>query len=229
MNNGDYVICIDDDPMIARILERIISRSVVSFSSVSGFRSQAKRYHPSAVFLDIHLAEESGIQLIPEIRKSWPRCPVLVITSDDTSDWLSRALAAGAQDFIRKPLNPEEVRARLNIRKEESRLLSDVHEVKFGNTSFNRQNRLLSCETSKVFLAELEAKLFVVLLDNLQTICTRELLISAVWPGVTVSDNALEQRIASIRKSLSHISSNITLKTIRNKGYSLAVEIGESK
>jgi two-component system response regulator ArlR len=226
VNGGEYVICIDDDPVVARILERVTACSVVSFSSVAGFRAQAQRYHPSAVFLDIHLSEESGIELIPEIRESWPRCPILVITSDESSDWVGRALAAGAQDFLRKPLHPEEVRARLCIRKEEARLLGDAHEVSLGNTLFDRQNRILSCGKERIFLPELEAKLFGVLVDNQRTLCARELLVSGVWPGVAVSDNALEQRIASIRKSLVRVASNVRIKTVRGKGYLLEVASG---
>ncbi len=223
VNGAEYVICIDDDPMVARILERVTACTVVSFSSLAGFRSQAQRYRPSAVFLDIHLSEESGIELIPEIRERWPQCPILVITSDESSDWVGRALAAGAQDFLRKPLNPEEVRARLRVRKEEARLLGEVWEVSVGNTQFNRQNRVISCGKDKVFLPDLEAKLFGVLADHVRTVCSREVLVSAVWPGVSVSDNALEQRIASIRKSLVHVASNIRIKTVRGKGYLLEV------
>ena len=82
MSREDYSVCVDDDPVIFRILERSIGMTVLPFATSEGLRNQAHKLRPMGAFVDIHLSEvDCGIDLIPFLRDFWPCIPLLVMTS----------------------------------------------------------------------------------------------------------------------------------------------------
>lgn len=220
MSDSKYLICLDDDPLVFKIMERAYGMTVIPFSTIEGLRRQASRYKPEAVILDINLDnQECGIDAIPFLLKTWPFVPIIVITSDTKSEWVSQALAAGAKDFLKKPLDPEEVRARINLRRAEARLLSQRHIFTLRNTVYNSQLRQLEHNSRSCVLSPIEGLLFEILISQLGQTCSRVQLMRAVWGNTQVSSAALEKRISILRKNLLAVDSDLQIHTIQGSGY----------
>ena len=108
--NQQYTITLDDDPMIRRLIERYTQIKSLPFTSARKLSEQAHKLNPTAAFIDIHLGyEECSLDILYALKKQWPLCPLIVITSDPDAEMVKKALSSGADDFVRKPIVPEEL------------------------------------------------------------------------------------------------------------------------
>ena len=152
MATNDTILVIDDEPKLSRSLALILQRAgyVVTTASSAGEGLQllqAGAY--DLVFLDIKMPDQSGIQLLPQIRSLFPDMPVLMLTAHASLDTAIEAVRAGARDYLLKPIDPEAILARvkkiLDEQKEPKRrreittqiqaLLSELHTTESAETS----------------------------------------------------------------------------------------------
>ncbi len=223
MIDGEYVIVVDDDPSIQAVVGRVLELPVIPFHTLDGFLSQASRYTPRAVFLDVFLGpENNGLDAVPKVKGLWPYCPLLVMTSASSERWIVEALEAGADDFISKPLNADEIRARLNVRTRLLDSLRRVDEVMVANLKFSHRHSWLDVNGKKVFLSPVSGTLMKVFAENADVMVSRETLHRVGWPGLKVSENALDQRILEIRRALSELGSQYRVHCIHGEGYFFA-------
>lgn len=70
---NQYVITLDDDPIVSKIIEKSLSLRSVSFPTITEFTQRIPNMDPLAVFVDIHLAnDQSGLDIVPQLRSRWP-------------------------------------------------------------------------------------------------------------------------------------------------------------
>src|SRR5690348_13248237 len=76
LTGNDYTITLDDDPMVAKMIQKALGLKTISFSSAETLTESIDRYQPVAAFVDIHLdADSNGLSIIPALREKWPFCP----------------------------------------------------------------------------------------------------------------------------------------------------------
>ncbi len=117
MPTNDTILVVDDEPKLARSLALILQRAgyVVTTAASAGEALQllqAGAY--DLVFLDIKLPDQSGVQLLPQIRSLYPDMPVLMLTAHASLETAIEAVRAGARDYLLKPIDPEAILARVN-------------------------------------------------------------------------------------------------------------------
>lgn len=113
------ILIVDDQPANVLVLESLLEVSdftnVVSTTDSSEVVSLCAQTNPDLIVLDLHMPPPDGFEVMgllsPWTRGS-TRLPILVATADDDPDAKRRALAAGAKDFLTKPINPSEFLAR---------------------------------------------------------------------------------------------------------------------
>ena len=123
MNRGlpSKVLVVDDDPEIVTFLSTLLElegiESCVATSAAAALE-QLQQGPPELVLLDIAMPDRDGIDLCKEL-KSDPRTaevPVFVVSARPGKDVVERALAAGAEEFIRKPFENAELISRIRVR-----------------------------------------------------------------------------------------------------------------
>ena len=114
------ILLVEDDPVIRKIVKSVMGRSYMETIEVDdGIRAHNllnKILPPRLVLMDIGLPNKNGIQLVELIRSKvfWKKTPVIMLTgSSDVSD-VKKSLAAGANDYITKPINLDSFRKRLS-------------------------------------------------------------------------------------------------------------------
>ncbi len=113
------IIMADDDDHIVFLLDILLQRQgyrIISAKDGMGFLDLIKGHLPPAlILLDIMLPFIDGFDLIREIRtlKDWRSVPIIVLSSRDSEDDIVRALKAGANDYVIKPFQPQELVARI--------------------------------------------------------------------------------------------------------------------
>ena len=221
-NQAPYTITLDDDPQIHKIIARITNISSLPFNVPDKLLSRAKSYSPSAVFVDVNLdVGVSGLDYLSEMRRLWPFVPIFVITSDPNHELIGRALAYGANDFIRKPLEPNELRARLQSRLTEMREKQGIEELALNDLTFNARLGTIRKAEKVAHLAPLESELLLYLARHLGLGAQKEALRQYLWGEVKTSTNSLDKKISNLRKALKDCQSEVEIETTYGGGVSL--------
>lgn len=179
-----------------------------------------------AVLLDLnlplndrpHAVQGSGLQLLRDARARGDRTPVLVLTARNRTDERIAGLDAGADDYLGKPFDLEEVEARLRALVRRTQGAED--EVQVGRLRLHRKHR-------RVFLADadlaLPAREFEVLCELMtppgRAVSKRVLSDKLSGFDASLGDNALEAFISRLRKKL--LDSGASIRTLRGIGYVL--------
>ncbi|MBI4404403.1 MAG: response regulator transcription factor [Deltaproteobacteria bacterium] len=219
-NNKDYTITLDDDPMVVKIIEKTTGLPTIHYSSAKKLAAEAKQYSPIAAFVDIYLGiADCGLDIVPALRAVWPYAPILIVTIDPTEEAVSAALAAGADDFLRKPLRPKELMARLQARLKDLAQKEAKSALNFADITLDTIHRTVRGRNGLKYLTSTESNLLLCLARAKGTIVPRSALKRHCWGDISVSDNALDRKMHEIRKALKDISETVTIRTAYGEGF----------
>lgn len=104
------VLVVDDDPVIGKSFDRVLSRKgymVINAENGQDALNKLATETYDAVFTDIRMPGMSGLEVAERMRANRPWTPVVIITGHGTDEAEARAKAAGVREFLRKPLSPE--------------------------------------------------------------------------------------------------------------------------
>jgi DNA-binding response OmpR family regulator len=222
MRAGTRVLVVEDDRSIAGFvepeLERLGFRVRCAYDGPSGLR-QAREFRPELVILDIMLPGLDGVGVLKEIRHSGSRVPIVMLTARDTTLDKVHSLDIGADDYITKPFDIEELLARIRalLRRAEGEEILRVAdlEVNTATREVRRGEREIDLTTREYELLEFMAR-------NPRRVLSREFLLSRVWgQEFSVTTNVVEVYIAYLRKKVDEPGERHLIHTIRGAGYAL--------
>ena len=223
------ILLIEDDAVLQAVMVRSLADAGHRVDAASHLQAGAHFWQVQtydAVLLDLnlplnaqlHAAQGSGLQLLREARARGDRTPVLVLTARNRTDERIAGLDAGADDYLGKPFDLEEVEARLRALVRRTQGVDD--EVQVGRLRLHRKLR-------RVFLGEadlaLPAREFEVLCELMsppgRAVSKRVLSDKLSSFDEALGDNALEAFISRLRKKLA--DSGAAIRTLRGIGYVL--------
>ena len=223
------ILLIEDDAVLQSVMLRSLTDAGHRVDAASHLEEgahfwQVQRY--DAVLLDLNLpssgrplaAQGSGLQLLREARARGDRTPVLVLTARNRTDERIAGLDAGADDYLGKPFDLEEVEARL--RALVRRTLGVDDEVQVGRLRLHRQHRRVFLEGADLALPAREFEVLCELMTPPGRAVSKRVLSDKLSNfDVSLGDNALEAFISRLRKKLVH--SGASIRTLRGIGYVL--------
>jgi two-component system OmpR family response regulator len=223
------ILLIEDDAVLQSVMLRSLTDAGHRVDAASHLEEgahfwQVQRY--DAVLLDLnlplsgrpHAAQGSGLQLLREARARGDRTPVLVLTARNRTDERIAGLDAGADDYLGKPFDLEEVEARL--RALVRRTLGVDDEVQVGRLRLHRQHRRVFLEGADLALPAREFEVLCELMTPPGRAVSKRVLSDKLSSfDVSLGDNALEAFISRLRKKLVHGGASI--RTLRGIGYVL--------
>jgi DNA-binding response OmpR family regulator len=219
-----YTITLDDDVLIHKIIAQATGMPSLHYSCPEKLLKKASALSPIAVFLDINLKENvSGLDFIPGLREVWPMVPILVMTGDRDHNLIGRSLASGGNDFLRKPIQPSELIARLHIRICEMREKRGFEEIVLADTRFNPRLGTLSKGERVVYLPRLEAEILLYLANGQGLSFSKDNLRLRLWGKTKVCDNAIDKKLTTLRKAFRELESGMALRTVYGGLVSLAL------
>ncbi|WP_121628796.1 response regulator transcription factor [Poseidonibacter antarcticus] len=171
------------------------------------------------LILDLGLPGIDGIEIIKKLRKSQQNLPILVISARDKLDQRILGLDTGADDYLCKPFELDEVIARVQaLLRRSNNQISNI--IKYNDLKFDSQTRILMKNNENIDLSKRELTIFEYLVQNLNAIVSKENIVEHI---TTVDDEfnptAVETYISRLRKKL---GSSINLKTVRGLGYMMS-------
>ncbi len=125
------VLIVDDHPIVRQGVRSLLSaypdiEVVGEADSPSSILSQIRTTHPDVILLDVRLGEYNGIEIAHQLRRTFPDCRVIILTTYDDDDYLFGALEAGAQAYLLKDVSLDELPASIRAVHAGQRLLSPL-------------------------------------------------------------------------------------------------------
>jgi DNA-binding response OmpR family regulator len=179
----------------------------------------------AALILDLGLPDGDGLSVLREIRHRDSPMPVLILTARSTVDDRVCGLRSGADDYLTKPFDFDELLARLEalLRRPGQLLGSSLH---FGNVTLDTQSRQVFINDMPQVLFPREMTVLELLIRCKERVVSKTFLEDHIF-GLhgDVSSNAVEVYVHRLRKQLSHHRANIGIHTIRGVGYLLSKDV----
>jgi len=168
--------------------------------------------------LDINLPDINGLDLLKDIRNATDETPTIFLTSYKDKETLKKGFENGADDFLTKPFDMDELILRINslmkrVKKQNLIVLENI-EFNFDTKEVKKDGELI-----KFSLKALE--LFELFYQNNNAIVTKDMIINRLWnTSETYSDGSIRVYVNSIKKLFSQ-SARFTITNIKNIGYKI--------
>jgi two-component system response regulator MprA len=177
---------------------------------------------PALVILDIGLPKRSGLDVAAELRRRGFRAPVLMLTARDTVSDKVTGLDAGADDYLAKPFDTEELIARVKALLRRATLRADDAKLRFADLVLDPLTRQVRRGDHDIALTRREFALLEYLVRNAGREVTRDQITEHVWgPDAEPSTNVVDVYVNYLRKKLDAEGSPPLLHTVRGVGYVL--------
>jgi|GEM_PF-783288 len=219
------LLIVDDEPEIREIVREVLAEHFDVIEAENGKQAVdiAQRSLPDMILMDVMMPEMDGIAATESIRSmlTTRHIPILMLTAANTKDYRIRAFDFGADQFIGKPFDFEELTTRLLSVYRRSRQMVNpaTKEVRFLNLELNLDAKEIRIENARVELSPVEFDIMKLLVLNRETIVTRQQIIEDVWKSKEAPDRVMDAHIVSIRKKIGAFQGSI--KTVYGSGYIL--------
>jgi two-component system KDP operon response regulator KdpE len=215
VNRTAKILIADDEPQIRRLLRAALDRSgydCVEAQDGRGLLNALEIDKPDIVLLDLGLPDRDGIELIPLI-KAGGGARILVITAREQTAEKVAALDLGADDYVTKPFDTEELLARIRVALR-LRAGSDAERqiVRAGSVDIDLRDRLVRRQGSEVHLTPKEYEVLAELAKTPGRVITHRQLLTTVWgPAQADSTEYLRVVMRGLRQKLEDESGRPTL------------------
>ncbi len=210
------ILLLEDDPLFAETIEDFLTEEEFSVSVVDDAKKALNRCYKGKYDLyifDVKVPYMSGFDLLKELRNSGDDTPTIFITSLKEKENLSEGFRSGADDYLKKPVDLDELLYR--IRAVLKRSVGDEI-VDFGEFRFDMKRKILSKQDREIELNPKEAELLALLLKFRGKTVTKEMIFEALWSADEItSEGALRVYINNLKK----VVGKERISNIRGVGY----------
>ncbi len=218
------VLIVDDEKDLCNALSTILIRNNysvdVAYDGETGL-DLAKTGIYDVILLDVMMPKLNGFEVLKILRSKKIDVPILMLTAkSETGDKID-GLNLGADDYITKPFNTNELLARIKALLRRNKNFT-LNTLSLGDTVLDRDTLELVCNDKKITLSKKEFQIMEILMLNADKCVHKERLIEKIWGYDSEAEyNTIEVYISFLRKKLSAINSTTEIKSIRGVGYTL--------
>lgn len=176
--------------------------------------------HYDILILDWMMPKESGIDVCKRLRKEGYSGAILMLTAKDSVEDRITGLDAGADDYLVKPFEIDELLARLRALSRRNFAPIIEEEMHVQDLVLNRTSQIVVCGEEKIQLSPREFQLLDLLIQNKGQVLPREVILDRIWGiDADVSIKTIDATVKLLRKKLEKIGKQDTLHSIRGVGY----------
>jgi two-component system response regulator CpxR len=219
----DSILLIDDDVQLCGLLTKFFSSHGFHIDAVhdggSGL-ARAQEHQHEIVLLDIMLPVLDGLEVLTHLRKR-TAVPVIMLTARSADDDRIAGLEAGADDYILKPFNPNELLARVRAVLRRSRRVSTTGAVlEVGEFRLNSETREVWKNGVPIELTLSEFEIFEALIKSEGRAVSRDTLAAILYGREsTPLERAIDVHISNLRKKLEGSNKAASIRSVRGVGY----------
>jgi DNA-binding response OmpR family regulator len=226
------ILVIEDNESIREGIKTILSDRfdlVMACDGVEGLKLAIKNA-PDLILLDIMMPRLDGFLTCEALRQEETTrdIPIIMVTALKSTQERIQAFKAGADDYVSKPFDSEELATRIEAKllrfqklrmESPSSQASPLKSLVCGNLSLNADTQEASIDGETIHLSALEFKLVSYLVERKGRLCRREDILADVWESKDVSVRILDPHILTIRRKL--VGFNHMIRSVYGGGYIL--------
>lgn len=223
-----HILVIDDEDKLLHVLGLILREEGYqvheALSGKVGLH-EAVRVKPDLIILDLVMPDISGAEVVAQLRQ-WSDVPVLMLSSSESPAEKVKTLDAGADDFITKPFDPDELLARIRAMLRRKARQWDESVSVMGDLELDHVHHTLTIKGKDIPLSRTEFSLIELFSRNLGKLLSHERILQEIWGAEADSRREyLRVYVSSLRRKLTLPDSNIPkIETRPSVGYRLTME-----
>ena len=220
MINKYKILLVDDEKDILEFLSYNLEKEgFIVFTANNGIEGLdlAQEHKPDLIILDVMMPEMDGVTVCQKIREIQILDETLILFLTARSEEYSElaGFAAGADDYITKPIKPKLLISRVKAILKRRRSTIEDQQIQIGNINIDKEKHVLRYNNEELHLARKEFHLLYYLMSIPGKVFTREDIIDNIWNESVVGDRTIDVHIRKIREKIgSH-----HIKTIKGVGY----------
>ena len=225
------LLLVEDEAMLAEATAQILKKQGylvdIAEDGEYGLDCLVSGVYDIAI-LDIMLPKKDGLTILKEAREEGIEIPILMLTAKGELDDRVDGLNLGADDYLCKPFQYQELLARLKAlgrRKGEFKIDGNLT---FGDFDLNPYNLKLKTQVDEIALTKKEANILELLVTNYPQLSSKDQIIEKVWGYDSDAEyNHVEMHVSLLRKKMRQVESVTQIKVIRSLGYRLEFARGD--
>ena len=224
------ILVAEDDPRLAALLDQSLSEAGWEVEVVHDGAAAYRRALPGGLpydvlLLDWMLPEMDGLTVCRNLRQIGLTTPVLMLTARGEVRDRIQGLDAGADDYLSKPFDLDELLARVRALHRRSSYDEDGSPVEVGDLRVDPGSRRVSRGGTEIELSAREFDILHLLVSRAGKVVSRYTILDEVWDGETdLRSNVIDVYLASIRGKIDRPYGTSTITTVRGAGYRVEVE-----
>ena len=230
------ILLIEDDVRVADFLVRGLQAEGYGTSWVrtgkeglaaaESFARDCDRHDlPGVVILDVLLPELDGLSLCQMLRKRNHQVPILMLSAMGESHERADGLRRGADDYLAKPFDFDELLARVEALMRRTRKTARPRPLQIGSISLDRHLPGLRTDSDAVSLSAIEMAMIELLVASVGATVSRERILSRVWQADRDPlTNVVDVYVSRLRRKIARLDPEVRITAVRGLGYRLSVQ-----
>ncbi|MCX6390414.1 MAG: response regulator transcription factor [Actinomycetes bacterium] len=216
------ILVVEDDLEIASVLQRMLRAAGLDARAAydgPAALDDVRTFKPDVVLLDLGLPGIDGVEIARRLRIEGNDVPIIAVTARDAPESRVEGLDAGADDYVLKPFNRDELLARIRatLRRRPPR---GAAALTVKQLTLDPDARLADLNGRVLDLTSREFELLEFLMRNRGIVISRQQLLDEVWGYDPLAEtNTIEVFISNLRRKLESGGEQRILETVRNAGY----------
>ncbi|MCI8276424.1 MAG: response regulator transcription factor [Clostridia bacterium] len=212
------ILIVEDDKILAKTIEQCISLKYDVDHAYDGEEGilYARQNIYDAIILDLMMPVMDGYETLSQLRGEKIFTPILILTAKDGLDDKLKGFRIGADDYLVKPFNREELIARIDALVRRTTGNYSENTVNFKDLVLDLNNRKISVKGKEILLQGKQFDVLEYLINSKNTIITKDQIFDKIWGfDSETSTNVIEVYTSGLRKELKKLGYDKYLKTIR--------------
>jgi len=218
------VLLVEDEKRLANAVQYLFKQNKidcdVANDGLVGYEMAVNNDY-AVIMLDIMLPSLTGLEILSRLRRGGKNTPIIMLTAKTSVSDKIEGLNSGADDYLPKPFDSDELIARVKALSRRSGVVV-MDTLSFADLTLNLSTGELSCNGSTLKLNFKEKDIMKIFLVSPDSVVSKETLLNKVWGyDSEATDNNVEAYISFIRKKLKFLNSLVTIKNFQKTGYKL--------
>lgn len=219
------ILLADDERALLNFLTRGLraeGHECVSTTALHELSVLARQQQPDVIILDRMFGDDDSLSLLPDLRRAAPAAMLLLLSALDEVSERVAGLKRGADDYLCKPFDFEELLARIEslARRAGAKGRPDEAPLRAGRVRVERESRIAFRDEQELVLTRLEYDLLLYFLENQGKVLSRERILNRVWDSQSDPlTNIVDVYVSRLRQKIDDPQGESLIQTLRGNGY----------
>ncbi len=215
------ILIVEDEEDILDLMEYTLTKDgydVITCIDTSNVRDMLDEEDISLILMDRNLPNIEGSSYVSTLRKDGYNQPVIFVSAKGSSDEILEGFESGADDYITKPFNLNELKARVKALIKRTQKVQDF--IKFRDITYRSSNKTFTIDGTDIKLTHLEHNLLLEFMKNQNVLLSRDILLERVW------EDSLNKQLKTVNVAIRRLKENIDptgeknyIQAVRGEGY----------